>query len=116
VPYQAKLEDGICKLEMELPKGIHAFRIDPVEDYGCLLQVENLIDENGHSLLKEIASNGKRSGEDVFLFATKDPWIKCKKSMKKIYFEYRISVCDDELLKKYDKTANIRKVYNKIFK
>lgn len=113
---KAQKVNGICKIEIDIPKDVKAFRIDPVEDFGCLMQICKFEDEQGNSLLRQFVANGKKANDNVYMFATKDPWIKCKKKVEKVCLEYRISVCDDELLKKYDKVAGARKFINKIFR
>ena len=66
--------DGVTKLEVRIAGGRSALRIDPCSDY-CLVYIRD-IRWNGASVPwrgRQIQVNGLKTGENTYVFSTKDP-------------------------------------------
>lgn len=65
---------GVIHLELILPAGTKALRLDPAEG-ACLVKVKRLLGELGGSYALEYAHNGRELEEQGILYTTTDPQI-----------------------------------------
>jgi hypothetical protein len=67
-------KQGVIHLELILPAGTKALRLDPAEET-CLVKVRRLVGELGGSYALSFIHNGRELEEQGILYTTTDPWI-----------------------------------------